>query len=108
MDHLLGLIENVIIGKLIPAGTGMERYRNIEVKRTLPYNDPLLAELELAAKASELKRDEDDDEDEDETAMLTYDNESSEDDSIDDDDLLIPETDTTDGEEDEEDMGFDE
>ncbi len=32
VDHLLGLKENVIIGKLIPAGTGMERYRNIEVE----------------------------------------------------------------------------
>ncbi|MDO7789171.1 DNA-directed RNA polymerase subunit beta' [Desulforamulus aquiferis] len=31
MDPLLGLKENVIIGKLVPAGTGMSRYRNIEV-----------------------------------------------------------------------------
>ncbi|NLY44486.1 MAG: DNA-directed RNA polymerase subunit beta' [Tissierella sp.] len=30
-DYLLGLKENVIIGKLIPAGTGMRRYRNVEV-----------------------------------------------------------------------------
>jgi len=30
-DHLLGLKENVIIGKLIPAGTGMRRYKNINV-----------------------------------------------------------------------------
>ena len=30
-DKLLGLKENVIIGKLIPAGTGMKRYKNIEV-----------------------------------------------------------------------------
>ncbi len=30
-DHLLGLKENVIIGKLIPAGTGMSRYRNIRI-----------------------------------------------------------------------------
>ena len=29
-DHLLGLKENVIIGKIIPAGTGMARYRNME------------------------------------------------------------------------------
>ena len=29
-DHLLGLKENVIIGKIIPAGTGMARYRNLE------------------------------------------------------------------------------
>lgn len=32
-DPLLGLKENVIIGKLIPAGTGLRRYRNIEVKK---------------------------------------------------------------------------
>ncbi|HHW18414.1 MAG TPA: DNA-directed RNA polymerase subunit beta' [Firmicutes bacterium] len=31
VDHLLGLKENVIIGKLIPAGTGMQRYNQIEV-----------------------------------------------------------------------------
>jgi DNA-directed RNA polymerase subunit beta' len=30
-DNLLGLKENVIIGKLIPAGTGMKRYRDIKV-----------------------------------------------------------------------------
>ncbi len=42
-DNLLGLKENVLIGKLIPAGTGMERYRNIEVERV--GADPL-AELE--------------------------------------------------------------
>lgn len=30
-DHLIGLKENVIIGKLIPAGTGMRRYKNIDV-----------------------------------------------------------------------------
>ena len=30
-DHLEGLKENVIIGKLIPAGTGMRKYRNIEL-----------------------------------------------------------------------------
>lgn len=31
VDPLLGLKENVIIGKLIPAGTGLSRYRNISV-----------------------------------------------------------------------------
>jgi DNA-directed RNA polymerase subunit beta' len=33
-DPLLGLKENVIIGKLIPAGTGLPRYRNIRVEPT--------------------------------------------------------------------------
>ena len=32
VDHLLGLKENVIIGKLIPAGTGLECYRDIEIR----------------------------------------------------------------------------
>ena len=31
LDPLLGLKENVIIGKLVPAGTGMSRYRNIRI-----------------------------------------------------------------------------
>ena len=33
-DTLVGLKENVILGKLIPAGTGLERYRNIRVEPT--------------------------------------------------------------------------
>ena len=32
VDHLLGLKENVIIGKLIPAATGLKRYRQIEIE----------------------------------------------------------------------------
>ena len=31
VDPLIGLKENVIIGKLIPAGTGMKRYRNVKL-----------------------------------------------------------------------------
>ncbi len=31
VDRLLGLKENVIIGKLIPAATGLKRYRQIEI-----------------------------------------------------------------------------
>ena len=31
VDPLLGLKENVIIGKLIPAGTGLRKYRDIEL-----------------------------------------------------------------------------
>ena len=33
-DALRGLKENIIIGKLIPAGTGLDRYRNIRVEPT--------------------------------------------------------------------------
>jgi len=35
VDPLIGLKENVIIGKLIPAGTGMKHYRNIELHSDL-------------------------------------------------------------------------
>ncbi len=34
VDPLLGLKENVIIGKLIPAGTGLKRYKNIDLQST--------------------------------------------------------------------------
>ncbi len=36
-DHLLGLKENVIIGKLLPAGTGMQVYNNAEVVKNDTY-----------------------------------------------------------------------
>jgi len=36
-DHLLGLKENVIIGKLLPAGTGMQVYNNAEVVKNEAY-----------------------------------------------------------------------
>ena len=39
IDPLMGLKENVIIGKLIPAGTGMSRYRNIKVTETADLDE---------------------------------------------------------------------
>jgi len=36
VDPLIGMKENVIIGKLIPAGTGMKRYRNIKLDSEMP------------------------------------------------------------------------
>jgi len=36
VDPLVGLKENVIIGKLIPAGTGMQRYAGVELENTKP------------------------------------------------------------------------
>ena len=40
IDPLIGLKENVIIGKLIPAGTGMKRYRNIKINTEVEdYDD---------------------------------------------------------------------
>jgi DNA-directed RNA polymerase subunit beta' len=55
-DRLLGLKENVIIGKLIPAATGLRRYRRLEIEPAEPLPRPspeeigLLDESELAAE----------------------------------------------------------
>lgn len=52
IDPLYGLKENVIIGKLIPAGTGMARYRNLTAVPVLPENYGLLGrECEEAVEA---------------------------------------------------------
>jgi DNA-directed RNA polymerase subunit beta' len=56
VDRLLGLKENVIIGKLIPAATGLKRYRTLEIEPTEPVERPsaddmgLLDEEQLAAE----------------------------------------------------------
>ena len=42
IDHLIGLKENVLIGKLIPAGTGMKRYRSVKLDSDLNMDDELL------------------------------------------------------------------
>jgi DNA-directed RNA polymerase subunit beta' len=41
VDYLRGLKENVIMGRLIPAGTGLERYRNIELLTEVPPPPPM-------------------------------------------------------------------
>ncbi len=53
IDPLIGLKENVIIGKLIPAGTGMKRYRDVKLN-----TDAIIAaeEAERAARAAEEAR----------------------------------------------------
>ncbi|GMQ63282.1 DNA-directed RNA polymerase subunit beta' [Vallitalea maricola] len=43
-DPLIGLKENVIIGKLIPAGTGMERYRNVGIEKYVE-EEPLIDDV---------------------------------------------------------------
>src|SRR5690625_3362504 len=48
VDSLLGLKENVIIGKLVPAGTGMDRYRSLEMELDEP-------EIEEEVEAKEIE-----------------------------------------------------
>ncbi|XJS10594.1 DNA-directed RNA polymerase subunit beta' [Aerococcaceae bacterium WGS1372] len=56
-DELIGLKENVIIGKLIPAGTGMQRYRNIETS-TAEIIDNILEEERQVEEEVEKKEQE--------------------------------------------------
>jgi DNA-directed RNA polymerase subunit beta' len=49
VDPLIGLKENVIIGKLIPAGTGMKRYRDVKLNTDLEEDDS----LEVSEEAEE-------------------------------------------------------
>ena len=44
VDPLIGMKENVIIGKLIPAGTGMKRYRNIQIDSGMPVEEEYVEE----------------------------------------------------------------
>jgi DNA-directed RNA polymerase subunit beta' len=46
VDYLRGLKENVIMGRLIPAGTGMEYYRNVDVERDESIDQARERELE--------------------------------------------------------------
>ena len=68
IDPLIGLKENVIIGKLIPAGTGMKRYAEVELDTGIEYveepeediqdeNDEALADAESAAEAETIQDD---------------------------------------------------
>jgi DNA-directed RNA polymerase subunit beta' len=54
VDPLIGLKENVLIGKLIPAGTGMKRYQNVEIDSNQRADEEMAAfEAEKAAKLAE-------------------------------------------------------
>jgi DNA-directed RNA polymerase subunit beta' len=50
VDHLLGLKENVIIGKLIPAATGLKRYRQIDIGPSDSVPAHLYAQKETEAE----------------------------------------------------------
>ncbi len=61
VDHLRGLKENVIVGRLIPAGTGMEYYRNVRLAPELEeaaakVQEEVSKEYEEAERALELMR----------------------------------------------------
>ncbi|MBR1900838.1 MAG: DNA-directed RNA polymerase subunit beta' [Lachnospiraceae bacterium] len=51
VDHLIGPMENVIIGKLLPAGTGMKRYRSVKIEKA---EDEMIREEEDAYAFDEM------------------------------------------------------
>ena len=53
VDHLIGLKENVIIGKLIPAGTGMRKYRDVKLDTGLGMDMDDDTESEVSAETAE-------------------------------------------------------
>ena len=109
VDHLMGLKENVIIGKLIPAGTGIEQYRSVRIEDN-SSDDAILNELSMVASLSEREEEDEDDnlpngegddftddelddedidsdEDEDEDEDIDSDEDEDEDEDIDSDDF---------------------
>ena len=71
IDPLIGLKENVIIGKLIPAGTGMKRYRNVKLNTDAVAEavteeietEEVMADIEEEMELDDISFDEMDDED---------------------------------------------
>jgi DNA-directed RNA polymerase subunit beta' len=47
VDYLRGLKENVIMGRLIPAGTGLDRYRSVQLLTEVPREEPEAEEPQL-------------------------------------------------------------
>ncbi len=92
VDHLLALKENVLIGRLIPAGTGMDCYSDIAVERTAPLDNPLLdmdlSEFELEEAKAVIRGTDDEDEslrDSDDDLDDDYDDEDYDDEDYEDD-----------------------
>ena len=87
VDHLLGLKENVIIGKLIPAGSGLAAYRKLDEIEDEVHNDGRFRDV--AAMADDLREDSEEsvlaadeadstEEEEDEILSVTLDEDSLE------------------------------
>ena len=55
VDHLVGLKENVIIGKLIPAGTGLKRYSAIKLDTGMPEEEEEVVTEEIIEETTEME-----------------------------------------------------
>ncbi|RKJ49228.1 DNA-directed RNA polymerase subunit beta', partial [bacterium 1XD42-8] len=67
-DPLIGLKENVIIGKLIPAGTGMKRYRTVKLDTDMEEEDELYLSEDFLEEAEIIEAEEEAQGEEEETS----------------------------------------
>ncbi len=58
VDHLIGLKENVLIGKLIPAGTGMKCYSSIRLDSDMPEEEEMEEEADISEDSEGTEEDE--------------------------------------------------
>ena len=96
IDPLIGLKENVIIGKLIPAGTGMKRYRSIRLDSDVNEQEVLFGEEDFMEFDEGAGTSEHADTANGHTALFAMDDEDEEDlfaDEGDEEDLMPQETD---------------
>ena len=86
VDPLIGLKENVIIGKLIPAGTGMKRYRNTALNTDLMLQNTIKTRKKTFAPLNIQEDDFDDDDDDylDDELMGDFDDDDYTDEDFDD------------------------
>ncbi len=64
-DELLGLKENVIIGKLIPAGTGLKKYKNLKINTDfIKKEEPEAVDLDKADGIDEMAKEQENDDEE--------------------------------------------
>ena len=64
-DELLGLKENVIIGKLIPAGTGLKKYKNLKINTDfIKKEEPEAVDLDKADGIDEIAKEQENDDEE--------------------------------------------
>jgi DNA-directed RNA polymerase subunit beta' len=55
IDHLVGLKENVILGHLIPAGTGYKAYTKTRVRKNIPFEESVAGFAEVPEDLEALK-----------------------------------------------------
>ena len=75
IDPLIGIKENVLIGKLIPAGTGMKRYRSVKLDTELVSEEDIMEDIEDDIIETDISDTFDDELEEDDEVLISDDEE---------------------------------